>query len=636
MRTIQDTRQIDIFSKPGTWVAPTNLPDWRNEDIIAIDTETRDKGINEGRGAGWAFQNAGHIAGISMASSRGSVYVPIRHPESSNFDIERVKVWIRAHAHVPTVFHNASYDLGWLKTDLNIDPPHIVHDTMMAAPLIDENRTEYNLDACCRWMGIAGKDELALREAATARGFDPKRDIWQMDAASVGNYAEQDARATLHLWHKLSLILDKQNLWEAYQLEIDLLPLTMRMRRQGVPIDLDRCDEARTKLLGLRDEHLNEVRKLVGQPRKVTIDEIHSVKWLMMAFDEQGLKYPRTPKLKLGQFKAEWLEEQSHPLPRLIVKIRGLHDAGDKFINNYIKGFSEAGRIHAELHQLRSDFGGTRTYRFSYSNPPLQQMPARDDDIAPIIRGCFLPEQGEEWASLDFKSQEPRMTVHWAAKYNCSGANNAVNYYRTHANPDPHQYVSDLMGVTRKQAKPINLGLAYGMGLDKLCASLGVDLIEGIRLLNLYHKSVPYMKQLTYILGREAETRGYITLIDGARCRFDLWEPVERFSGTGNWVAKSLDKAQAQWRNQPLKRAGAHKAMNKMIQGSSARQTKLVMRQLYRNKIYPSIMMHDELTFSGNGDRWTKPIADIMCNTVSLLVPTAVDIAIGKSWGDAM
>jgi hypothetical protein len=44
---------------------------------------------------------------------------------------------------------------------------------------------------------------------------------------------------------------------------------------------------------------------------------------------------------------------------------------------------------------------GSKSFRFSISEPPLQQMPKRDEKLTPLIRGVFLPEEGQVWAELD-------------------------------------------------------------------------------------------------------------------------------------------------------------------------------------------------------------------------------------------
>jgi hypothetical protein len=51
------------------------------------------------------------------------------------------------------------------------------------------------------------------------------------------------------------------------------------------------------------------------------------------------------------------------------------------------------------------------------NSPNLQQIPARDPELGPMIRSLFLPEEEQQWAAIDFSQQEPRILVHFAKNY---------------------------------------------------------------------------------------------------------------------------------------------------------------------------------------------------------------------------
>jgi DNA polymerase I-like protein with 3'-5' exonuclease and polymerase domains len=629
--------QLDMFVPVSTWIPPTTLPDWRGARLLAIDTETKDMGLSADLGPGWAFKNHGHILGVSVCvEDIDPIYVPMRHPDTDNVDVNRVVNWLNdlILSAGSVVFHNMSYDTGWLESDLNIPihPGPVYHDTYAMAVMLDENRNSYSLDSCCKWYGVPSKDERMLRESAIALGCDPKSDMWRMPARYVGPYAEQDAASTLDLACKSIPQITEQNLEKAYRLEMDLIPLSNMMRRRGMRVDLDRCAVVGQRFDVQCKEALAEIKWHLKQRRDVTIDDLHSPAWLEMVFDDQGIEYPRTPKTKRGQFQADWLETLDHWLPKSIVKARKFHDSVDKFITQYIIDHTIDGKIHAEIHQLRDDTGGTRSYRYSYSNPPLQQTPSRDPELGPYIRSCFVPEPGEEWLSMDLKAQEPRLTVHYAHEYKTIGSQKAVDYYNNDPNPDYHSMVAELTGLPRKEAKIINLGVAYGMGVDKLAQSLRVSSDQAQIILNQYNSRLPFISHLTKILSHEASTKGYITLLDGARCRFDSWEPAG-YRMESQVPAPTLKTAQYRWPGRQLKRYGTHKALNRKIQGGSARQVKMIMRECARQGYIPLISMHDEINWSINDRRVIPIIQDLMVNTVKLHVPSAVDIEVGSNWG---
>lgn len=633
--------QFILFEPESTWKEPTELPFIPKGVPIALDTETKDDGLNNNRGPGWVF-NDGWVAGFSLAwkvnRELKAIYLPLRHPDSRNWPIDEAMKWLQMVIDNSSkiYFQNAPYDIGWLSTDGITVPEEKIEDTQGMAVMVDENRPmgTYNLDALCKWRGIPGKNEEQLREAAAAYGVDPKAELWKLPARHVGVYGEDDAKATYLLGEDLETEIHSQELTDAYRLEMDLVPMVMAMRRRGIRVDEDAADQRMSDLRLMRDKVLAEIARNLGW-RHFTMEEANSPGTLERAFDAEGVLYPKTPKTKRGSFKNDWMDGHEHWLPNLVTKARKLNDMAEKFIGTYILDAVERGRVHAEVHQLRSDDGGTRSYRLSYSNPPLQQMPARDPELAPLIRSIFLPELDTLWASGDYSQQEPRMAVHFAALCRCSGADTAVAYYLNNPAADFHDMVAELTGVPRKKAKIINLGLMYGMGIFKLAISLGVTVDEAKDMVAQYHERMPFVKSLNEFCSRRANTRGYIRLLDGARCRFNTYEPAYREDDEEYKAPMSHPEALEAWPGRRLKRAYTHKSMNRLIQGSAARQTKMAMREAYRQKLLPLIQMHDELGAPISSAQDGKRFAEIMRDIVQLKVPMKVDLQYGWNWGQA-
>ena len=187
------------------------------------------------------------------------------------------------------------------------------------------------------------------------------------------------------------------------------------------------------------------------------------------------------------------------------------------------------GRIHAEINQIRSDQGGTVTGRFSYNNPNLQQIPARNKELGPKIRSLFIPEEGTTWGCFDYSQQEPRLVVHFAILDKFPTVYDVQDAYKEN-DVDFHQIVADMASIPRSQAKTINLGLFYGMGKNKLQAELGVDKEDAEDLFSKYHQRVPFVKQLMHSVMERAQDAGKIRTLLGRRCRFNLWEPNQFWS----------------------------------------------------------------------------------------------------------
>ena len=613
--------QDPLFPPDTQWSAPTSFPDLTGQKAIAIDLETKDPWLMS-HGPGWAFKDRGFIIGIAIASEDYRAYFPVAHEVGGNLDKQVVYRWLKKQLEAPNdkVFHNAQYDVGWLMREgFTINGK--IHDTMMAAPLLNENQYGYSLNKIGKLYLNEEKDESMLIEAAQVYGVNPKSEMYRLPPEYVGTYAEQDADLTYRLWGTLKQLIHKENIHDIYNLESSLLPVLIDMRMRGVRIDTDKAQQVKKQLLTEENKLIKEIHKWYGLK-----PDLWAAQSLSQVFDRAGLEYPRTPKTNAPSFQASWLEAHDHKLPSTIARARKLNKARTTFIDKMILEHLVDGRIHGELHPLRSDDGGTVTGRFSCSKPNLQQVPARDPVIGPLIRSLFIPEEGHHWGCFDYSQQEPRLTVHYSVLTHQDGAEEAaIEYHDDDA--DFHQIVADMANISRKEAKLINLGLSYGMGKEKLTKQLGISPEEAELLFDQYHKRVPFVRGLRDSAARQGANRGYVNTILGRKCRFNLYEPIDRRA-----IPYPIDKAMEEYGGQ-LKRAFTYKAMNRLIQGSAADMTKQAMLDLHKEGIIAHTQVHDELNISVKNIQECEKVMEIMRDCVKLKVPNKVDGEIGKSWG---
>ena len=613
---------IPTFEAQIEWIEPEEYPDLRSYDEIAIDLETRDPELKT-RGSGSVI-GLGEVVGIAVAVPGRKFYFPIAHGSGPNMDKKRTLEWFKDICGSPAtkIFHNAMYDVCWIRK-LGIKINGLVVDTMIAASLIDENRFQYSLNALS-WDYLGhGKSEAALNEAAKSRGLDPKADMWQLPAMEVGSYAEKDAELTLELWQIFKKEIVYQDIESIFNLETDLFPCLVDMRFLGVRVDVERAHKLKQDLEYQENLLLSQIKK------ESNIDvQIWAARSIAKVFDKLKLPYERTLKTQAPSFTKNFLQEHPHPVVKQIAKAREINKAHTTFIDTIIK-YEHKGRIHAEINQIRSDAGGTVTGRFSYNNPNLQQLPARNKDLGPMIRSLFIPEENCTWGCFDYSQQEPRLVVHYAALHKFPTVYDVVDAYENDSSTDFHQTVADMAKIPRSQAKTINLGLFYGMGKAKLQAELGVSKDKAAELFDQYHAKVPFVKQLMNAASNRAQERGQIRTLLGRLCRFHLWEP-NMFG-----MHKAMSHEDALREHGPgIKRAYTYKSLNKLIQGSAADMTKKAMLELYKEGIIPHIQIHDELDLSVESESHAKKIIEIMENAVSLEVPNKVDYEKGKTWGD--
>ena len=615
-----------MFQRPSEWVPPASFPDLSAATEIAIDLETCDPHM-ESMGPGWPRKD-GYIVGYAVAVDGWKGYFPIAHQGGGNLDKRIVERWMKKVLELPCdkVMHNAAYDLGWLRAS-GFTVNGTVYDTMLAAPLIDENRYSYALNSISFDYLKEIKSEQGLKDAASDFGVHAKKELWKLPAMYVGDYAEQDAALTLKLWHHLKTLIKKEEVESIFNIETELLPILIDLTFQGICFDRPKCEQLIDEFKRKELEHIQQIKSLSGE--RVDIWAAASI---AKAFDKMGLSYPKTT-TGLPSFTKTFLDSHDHPAAKLVTEAREFNKTHGTFLEPYLRHSAVDGRIHPHINQMRSEDGGTVTGRLSMNNPNLQQVPARHEIIGPLVRSLFLPEEGQLWAASDFSSQEPRLLVHYATLLGLPGAERMAEAYRSDPNTDFHQMVADMAGIKRKAAKTIGLGLMYGMGKQKLANSLDLPLDEAAELIGTFHSKVPFLRGTIDAVMRRIEhpaSGGSIRTLLGRKCRFPLWEPIEY------GINKALPREQAAIEYGPrIKRAMTYKGLNRLIQGSAADQTKVAMIALHKAGFRLLLQVHDEIAISVDGRNDADHASRIMQEAITLEVPSRVDVEIGPSWGEA-
>lgn len=638
---------MDLFDDPiPDWTAPA-LPQIRG-GLVGYDLETKDEGINSGKGPGWPW-GGGYVVGVALAWEGGRVYLPVRHATGGNMDeltVLRYLLELMDNPNIEWATANCIYDFGWAKRwahEHGFDfkgPAGKVCDVQILAPLLNENRTSYSLDNLGRDYLNARKDEDALKRAAAAYGIDPKKvkaNLWRLPAPAVAPYAEQDASLTRDLAIHLKRLIAEEGLQEPAALEHDLVPVLLEMRWQGIRVDVDRARQLSQQYRAKEAESVALIKDKTG-----LVVDIWAVESVVKALAREGIQAPTLesgrPTVTKELLKG-WAAQGSVVATNVLLA-RKFQKSYGTFTDGHILSFAQKShggdyRIHAEFHALRAerDDGsvfGTVSYRFSSSNPNLQQLPGKNDEKAGIffakeIRGVFLPEHGDELGSVDVSQQEPRMGIHFAEGANVAGGHEAAESLRTDPKWDFHDFASRLTGIPRKDVKGVSLGRMYAAGDGKIATMLGLPTIEATHpssgrtylkagpeaaaILEEYERGMPWVKAMADTCKRRAESRGFITLLGGYKARFS------KLGGKNGSFPKD--------------------AFNRLCQGSSAAQTKRAMVNAYRDGINIKAQVHDELVFSGTRDQGeVVRQAFLSAFADRLNVPFAVDVAFGANWGE--
>ena len=622
----RDSKTLSMFPRISEWLPPQSFPNLSEAKEIAIDLETCDPNM-ESLGPGWP-RNDGFIVGYAIAVDGWAGYFPVAHGGGGNLDKRVVERWVADVLRTPAdkIMHNAAYDLGWLRAT-GFEVNGTIYDTMLAAPLLDENRFAYSLNSLGFDYLKEIKSEQGLKESASDFGVHPKKELWKLPAMHVGDYAEQDAALTLKLWHHFKALLAREEVESIFNLETEVLPVLVDITLKGINFDRAKCEMHMRDMRAKEKEILQYLKSQAG----MQVD-IWAAQSIAAAFDRLGVQYPKTA-AGAPSFTKSFLDTHDHPMAKMILEARELNKTHGTFLEPYLKHSAKDGRVHTHFNQMRNEDGGTVTGRLSAASPNLQQVPARHEIIGPMVRGLFLPEDGDLWAANDFSSQEPRLLVHYATLLGLPGAEKMAQAYRDNPDTDFHQMVADMAGIKRKAAKTIGLGLMYGMGKAKLAQQLDLPIDEASDLIGTFHSKVPFLKGTVDAVMKRIEhpsSGGSIRTLLGRKCRFPLWEPME-------WgVNKALPHEQAVIAyGSRVKRAGTYKGLNRLIQGSAADQTKAGMVALHKAGFNLLLQVHDEVALSVRNKEEAREAANLMALAVNLEVPSRVDVETGPSWGSA-
>lgn len=604
------------------------FPSLAGQGIIGIDCECYDPDLKE---KGPSTYRGGYIAGISVATEAGfAEYYPVAHECGENLPKEKVFSWLKkqlANSKQPKAGANLLYDMGFLREE-GVEVKGELLDVLVAEPLLNENRLSYDLDHVAKDRIGRGKVEDEMIEKIVSRfgKKNPKANIWRMDPDDVRSYAIPDAQIPIDLFKAQKEELEKQELMPLFRMESALMPMLLDMRSRGVRIDVDRTQQ-------MYDDLTKKQRLLEKKVKRKTGIEIDCWNPTSLAelFDFYGLEYPLTPKTKKPSFKADFLDNHSHPFTEDVRTIRQFDKLRGTFLESQLLGNQINGRIHCQFNQLKSDGRGTVSGRFSSSNPNLQFIPIRTEE-GRMIRRLFLADVGQKWYKIDWSQIEYRLIAHDAFTLGLRGAAEVVERYQD-PEADYHQILADMTGLSRSRAKTINFGLAYGEGVAKLCAQLGLSFNDGDDLIRSFHRKAPFMKPLLKHFKRQASVEGRVITMFGRRRRYDRW--VTRISGKEVYTNHRI--------NGSSDRMGVHAGLNSRVQGTAADIMKKAMVEIYESGVcdvigVPQLTVHDELDGSYPdtkiGREAVAEMKYLMENTVSLSVPLIADLKTGPNWGD--
>jgi DNA polymerase-1 len=659
------------------WVAPA-FPNLDNAYMIGVDTETYDPELGKSggeAGPGWG-RHKGHIIGASISAidrqgNTGKWYFPMRHevePET-NLNPDHVLGWLQhtlgeRSSHIPKVFANCLYDIGWLDEEgVKIKGP--IHDVQYAEAIIDNNAL-VGLDHLGEKYLKFGKKTDVLKPWVMNAYKGPvsewKANLYRTPPRLVGPYGEDDALMPILILPHQGKILDDEELLAPYRLECNLAPLLIEMRKAGVYVDVAEAEQLLAELRG----EIKETYRAIWREYGFMLESTDS-RQIGKLFDHVGISYPTTPKTKQAKIEKEWLDVLDHPLGDVVHDLREQEKICGTFIESYILNKNVNGYLYPMFHPVKGDDGGTLVYRFSSSGPNLQNIPSRTK-LGKRVRKLFKPDPGHShWRKHDYSQIHYRILAHYAVG---PGSDELRASYINDPEMDYHMRVykevapligwntdytkvpnkegkldwNDDIQMKRRPIKNTNFGLLYGLTDKNLRKKYLGDMSESQvkEFFASYHKGAPYVKATMEAIAAEAAEFTYVRTLLGRKIRFYLWEeagfnlekgPALRYENAVRMYGSNIQLAKL------------YRAVNYKFQGSEPDIMKTGMLNCWNSGVFdftgvPRLTVHDELDFSvrDNSPQMREAFDFIqheMQNAITLRIPVNVDASEGLTWGDA-
>ena len=284
-------------------------------------------------------------------------------------------------------------------------------------------------------------------------------------------YAELDARLTYDCYKSQVMSATADDI-KVFVNECKLLHATYKMEMEGIRIDSDYTEQALVYESELLIKAKDSFHDAIGSPYE------NKKSLLIPLFEKSGEKISYTAKGN-PRLTDEDLESFTSPAARLVQQIRYHEKRISTYFTSYLDLVDSNSIIHASILQH-----GTKTGRFSYAAPNLQNIPKDEPaDNAYTVRGCFVPGKGNIFLSLDYSQQEYRLMLDYAGEMRV--------IQEVMGGKDLHQAIADMARVSRKQAKTLNFAcIAKG---QLVLTNTGLVPIESLTLQHLVWDGIEWV-----------------------------------------------------------------------------------------------------------------------------------------------
>ncbi|MFH1838662.1 MAG: DNA polymerase I [Candidatus Kuenenbacteria bacterium] len=518
--------------------------------------------------------------------------------------------------------HNIKFDSAILK-EQGINLKGINFDTMIASYLLNPGSRAHSLDSVV--FTELGHQMISFEKLIgfkISKKIDEKKLEQIMESVPIQKMAEyscEDADYTFQLVDKLIVQLKEKNLWNLFQnIEMPLISVLAQMERNGIKIDV-KILEKLTKQLAIYEKQLTEkIYKLAGIEFNINSPkQLKKILFEKLKISIVGIKKIKTgistAALELEKLKGRHLIIDLILEYREIFKLRSTYsEALPKLIN------LKTQRIHTSFNQTI-----TATGRLSSSNPNLQNIPVKGK-FSKEIRKAFVAENGHKLIAADYSQIELRVIASLANDEKMIQAFKNKEDIHIRTATEINECKLDQVSLEmRQQAKAINFGIIYGMGVYGLVQRTDISPKKAKEFIEKYFEIHKDIKNYLEEIKKSAKEKGYTETLFGRR----------------RYLPEINSKIFQ------IQNAAERMAINMPIQGTAADLIKLAMIRInekinFDNKIKMLLQVHDELIFEVENNfiqeaiKLIKQEMEELSETKRFKVPIEIKIKIGDNWGE--
>ncbi len=402
-------------------------------------------------------------------------------------------------------------------------------------------------------------------------------------------------------------------------IETPLIDIFAKMEQRGVLLDTDYLKKLSKDYHKKLDGLQKKIWELAGEEFNIkSPKQLSEVLFTKMGISPKGMRKTSTGAISTRFSELEKIKNR-HPIIEEIFSYRELAKLTSTYVDNLPKMVDKENRLHTTFNQT-----GTSTGRISSSEPNLQNIPVRTE-FGSAVRKAFVAPKGYSFVSFDYSQIELRIAA------SLSGDKKLINAFKTgadiHAKVASEVFNTPFEEVTsnmRRNAKVINFGILYGMGINSLKKNLGCSQTEARNFYDEYFHDFQGMAEYIEESKQEAAKDGFTKTILGRRRYLpEINSPIV-------FIKKEAERM----------------AVNAPIQGTAADIIKLAMVRLdellkekgFDKDVNLVLQIHDELIFEIKEDKIDEiaSVIEVVMEEDKLLgdVPVLVDVLVGQTWGE--